>query len=313
MIFGYNVPWDLAMWTWGYTTFLSLGCRRSDFEVSQKAGAVDLLLRVKGQASPELVKSSGGTWFPRFGKGDSRHRLLRRLSASFIRSIYQIGAHCCNPVLVALGLGCVVGVFSPLRNAFFGRGGLLGVVGDALKQVGAPAPMMGMQILSGTMGCTLRQFWDTFKGPAESRALLWSRVRSLSSWMMLALAGKLVILPTAGGIVISAICALRGSGLDGHGIGMAEGSAANASGSESELFPTPAEGLLDKLWPENEVLRAVVVMEWSAPSCLAIIVFCHRIGLEEAAVQAVAVLYLSMYVVTVVSTTFWVTAGLAIF
>mmetsp|Transcript_51727 Transcript_51727/g.133511 ORF Transcript_51727/g.133511 Transcript_51727/m.133511 type:complete len:119 (-) Transcript_51727:93-449(-) len=113
---------------------------------------------------------------------------------------------------------------------------------------------------------------------------------ALASWVAAILVGKLVLMPALGFAAFAALARLR----RGAGGGLAMGPS-------------------DALWPDDRLLRTVVILQWSAPSCLSLISLCYRVSLGESVTQAVAALYLVMYAAIIVTTTFWVSAGLMLF
>lgn len=138
-------------------------------------------------------------------------------------------------------------------------------------------------------------------------------------WIASVILGKLVLLPLFGFAIFMALGTQQSpfrqppKALDnGTGAAFLAHSSSSIPGDSST--PTYSEAALsDFLWPKDRLFRAIVVMQWSAPSCLTLIVMCHRVGLDQSMVQDVAVLYLIMYTVAAAATTFWVTLGLAFF
>lgn len=213
--------------------------------------------------------------------------------------------HVLNPMLCAMMGGIFVGLISFFRESLFSPGSMCAFLGDALKQLGAPAPVIGLQILGGTLGIAVQQFGDL--GSLKTQAgLLRPGQRT---WMVVTIAGKLLLMPLLGFLAFSMLCGLK------HFASM-------AVPTSSMVLPTTshAEPIVDVLarvgnavWPQDKLLRAIVVMQWAAPTCLNLVVLSNRAGLDDDVLQAVSALYLAMYATTIVATTFWVSAGIAIF
>ncbi|CAE8689498.1 unnamed protein product, partial [Polarella glacialis] len=95
------------------------------------------------------------------------------------------------------------------------------------------------------------------------------------------------------------------------------------AGANSVVLPLPevpetndlaALAVLSRaFWPEDKLMRAVVVAQWSAPSCMNLIVLGHRAGVQDNFMQALAALYLVLYGVCAFTSAAWISAGLAIF
>lgn len=258
MIFGYHIPWDLSLWTVGYASIMAL-----------RPKADGHMLTVAGKEGTHVVLR------------------LRRVAR-------HVGEHLQNPMLMAMICGIVVGLTPPLRGALFGSAATLGPLADALKQLGAPAPVVGMSILCGTLGCEMGSLRgrEGIPGRPEQR-----------SWMVAVLTGKLFLMPCIGFTLWTYLTRLQRLELQRLEI------------TDTAFRPAfdAMAGVADAIWPADKLMRAVIVMQWSAPSCLNIAVLCHRAGLQEHIVQAVSALYLAMYGLTAVSTTFWVASGLSVF
>jgi hypothetical protein len=284
-------------------------------------------------------------------------------------------------------LGAIIGLTPPLRATLFGGpSGFLHPLGDALRRVGAPVPVVGLQILTGTLGCALRQFWEAPKSsqqvgtveseprseeapeevlddredavltPSDDRedavltastspatrhveaadveegaarkarkdATLYSesQARARHGWLKTVLAGKLVLVPLVGFFTftvmswlqhVGAARAVASSPTLGDGITAGTAMTDISDGESVGTLAARMRFLATLLWPEDRLFRAVCVLQWSAPSCMSLIVLCHRARVEESTVQLVALLYLVMYGGAVLSTTGWVAAGLYFF
>mmetsp|Transcript_85316 Transcript_85316/g.217395 ORF Transcript_85316/g.217395 Transcript_85316/m.217395 type:complete len:435 (-) Transcript_85316:83-1387(-) len=278
MVFGYHVPWDLAMWTQGYSCLQALAALQKPSEGALASVQVAALL-----PDPRgLPAQRRPTKFPR--------HLLQRLTLQV-----QACGRARNPIFAAMTLGMLVGLMPPLRQLFFGAGAPLEPVGAGLKRVGGIVPVLALQMLSGTLGCASRQLLrlEPSKSPKASPAGAAGPMvqpAALASWVAAILVGKLVLMPALGFAAFAALARLR----RGAGGGLAMGPS-------------------DALWPDDRLLRTVVILQWSAPSCLSLISLCYRVSLGESVTQAVAALYLVMYAAIIVTTTFWVSAGLMLF
>jgi len=123
-------------------------------------------------------------------------------------------------------------------------------------------------------------------------------LRQQVSWVLAVLLGKLVLVPALGFLIFSYLSREQQQAHD------------PLLGDET----SGASGAWDlALWPDDRLLRTVVVLQWAAPSCLSLITLCYRFNLGESITKAVAALYLVMYVLTTVTTTCWVSAGLRLF
>lgn len=254
MIFGYHIPWDLALWTHGYASIMAL---------AQKSG------------EPLTLGNCGN----------------REAATRGIGGILQdLVSHCMNPMLMAMMSGIAVGLCRPLHDLLFGSAALFGPVGDALKQLGSTAPVIGMQILSGTLGYAMGQAGIGADAPKDARG-------EQRSWMIAVLSGKLLLMPMIAFSIFSFLCSLQRLQFE----------------DAASIFLDTFVPLADSIWPSDKLLRAVVVMQWSAPTCLNIAVLCHRARIPDGLVQALSSMYLAMYGLTALSTTFWVAAGLSLF
>jgi len=250
MIFGYHIPWDITLWTYGYTAMLALA------------------------NNGNAITSSDSTKFRRVSS-----------AAKLVRVARNMAGHALNPMVAAMFIGIAVGLTPTIREAVFAPATVLSPLGAALRQIGSTAPVMGLQILGGTLGCAVRQL-------REQGA---QRPPGLRTWAIAALTGKLLVLPLLGFVLFQFLSWIQ----------------LPQPGTAWPL--TAVHRVAAALWPQDRLLRAVVVMQWSAPTCLNLAVLCHRAGLEDAVVQATAILYILMYGVTALTTTFWVTLGLKMF
>jgi len=250
MIFGYHIPWDMTLWTYGYTAMLALA------------------------NNGNAITSSDSTKFRRVSS-----------AAKLVRVARNMAGHALNPMVAAMFIGIAVGLTPTIREAVFAPATVLSPLGAALRQIGSTAPVMGLQILGGTLGCAVRQL-------REQGA---QRPPGLRTWAIAALTGKLLVLPLLGFVLFQFLSWIQ----------------LPQPGTAWPL--TAVHRVAAALWPQDRLLRAVVVMQWSAPTCLNLAVLCHRAGLKDAVVQATAILYILMYGVTALTTTFWVTLGLKMF
>lgn len=283
MVFGYHLPWDLAMWTQGYASMLALGG-----VPEPKHGCTD-----SAAEGPSITAKS---------KASSRLRDLAAAADHFI-----------NPIFAAMLLGLVVGLIPAFRELFFGPRAPLGPVGIAAQRVGGIVPIVGLQILTCTLGLAARQLWDEHRASAKAKD--GAAPTCHASWIATVLFGKLFLMPALSfcAFTVAYRLQLQPGRLD---VDLTEDAVAEpaVSGLALPQLRYAAVGQLSRmLWPDDRLLRTVVVLQWSAPSCLGLIVLCHRVGLDDALVRAMAMLYLVMYALTAVSTTIWVTAGLLLF
>lgn len=123
--------------------------------------------------------------------------------------------------------------------------------------------------------------------------------------MAATIVGKLFIMPALGFFFFGTLSNLRGAPA------LHEQLPTDKSGLESEL--SVLAHLAHLLWPADKLLRSVLIMQWSAPSCLGIMVLCHRAGLDDGVVQALSLSYLAMYGLTLLTTTLWLSGGLSLF
>jgi len=293
MIFGYHLPFDLAMWTVGYASVQAIKNAEKDSDCSDAENSAEEL----------PVK-----------------QLEARLEGSVIINTVK---SCLNPVVTAMFLGMVIGLTPMLHSMFFTREGAFRVVGESLKRLGEAVPVISLQILTATLGGATRKFFEILrmqkKVHDESRPVSAGAEHGVSHgwWMAAVILGKLVLLPACGFAIFMALGRVQQSiqqpplALESKvQTSLQSGSAIPGDSMPSTYFPS---ALGEFLWPNDKLFRAVVVMQWSAPSCLTLIVLCHRVGLDQNTVQAVAGLYLIMYALAATATTFWVTIGLAIF
>lgn len=331
MILGYSFPWDIGLWSFGYSSVLALAS--SVGHKTKCADAVQSDDSEDGAFTAPCVTSYGdcdasadhisceqhcskqhiaNAWHP---VRDASKRLLRK-----VRSLTR---HL-NPVLVAMISGIFVGLTPPLQAVLFGPQASLGVLGDALKRIGSPVPVVGLQILTGSLGLACANMWEKFdlhrmrsrrdEASGGQAGMMSNRphivTRSQLTWLVAVLVGRLACMPALCFVAVAVLRAvqmphavLNGSSVDELGVDLLTSPA---------MLSLPAwSSSAYHLWPNDQLVRAVVVMQWSAPSCLSLIVLCHRAGLSEAVVQAVSAMYLVMYGLAVVSTTGWVTAGLS--
>jgi len=288
MIFGYHIPWDLSLWTQGYAAMMALG--RGDVERGEKKDALSPPPSGKMTVQP-VARSDGLAELP--------VTVGKQFGSQLRATLSHAAGHFMNPMVAAMMTGIACGLTPPIRESLFGQRAAFGPLGDALKQLGGPAPTIGLQILSGTLGLAVRQFKDA--GDTN-----FVRRPGQQSWMAAVLAGKLLLMPLIGFTIFTALSALQRFEY--------------VPPIEAEFLQQPdatsMPGLGDlgyALWPNDKLLRAVVVMQWTAPSCLNIAVLCHRVGLDDSIVQALSALYLAMYGITILTTTFWVASGLALF
>merc|ERR1740117_570604 len=123
MIFVYHIPWDFAIWTHGYRAMMAL---QSLDKSTPKASPA----AIEKQVSPSSPQSQRP--FALF---------------NFIKSRMLAAVHFLNPMLGAMMLGVIVGSLPFARQSLFDKGAVFSPLGDALKQVGSPGPVLGMQIL----------------------------------------------------------------------------------------------------------------------------------------------------------------------
>lgn len=278
MVFGYHIPWDVAMWTLG-------------------DGAVRTLSHVDPPSDRTLASP----------KPLARKSLLRPVDrlASKIRSCRTAMGHLAKPQFIALSLGILVGIAPPLRHLFFSNHGILAPVGAGAKRAGGIMPVFGLQILGGSLGCTCREVWAELKQRSSMATPNGGKdlgIQSKLSWIIAIMAGRLLLVPALGFILLAAL-----SREGGTEVFPRLGAVVQAP-SVTRLL----KALTLAIWPADRLLRTVVLMQWSAPSCLMIIALCHRVNLNETVTHAVSALYLFMYAAAIVTTTFWVSAGLTL-
>lgn len=308
LVFGYTICWDVALWTYGYSTLLAMGRHGSDEKKSASSQELFLALSAKREATQERQEDVGDE------ERRPRSRPLRLLSCLLRRraELLHTLEHCFNPVLVALMLSFVVGVTPPLQGALFGQGGCLRPLGEALKRIGQPVPMLGLQILGGTLGCAVREMWSSGRKEEKVLDLTTSQLRS---WVLMTMSGKLLLLPALGFLAFLSLSGLQhvqANHMDNvDQVGQLQGAQGLLRGQPDALQQWSAMSTL--LWPQDRLLRTLVLAQWSAPSCLNLIVLGHRVGLEESCLQSLAILYIAMYFSTTLTSTVWLTAGLSIF
>jgi len=313
MILGYHVPWDLAFWTWGYIKLSTLkdSCTKGGRakyveplpENSQHVQKSDMdsesleihqlpLSEKTGCSEVEELKSLVAVLPP-----------YVKLIVKKVLLLLQRASHFFNPLFAALLIGIVVGLTPTLRSSLFGKTSHLSPVGDALKRVGAVAPIMVTQILTGTLGITAKQMLGfTNEGLFNS-----SRCTFPLTWLLAVVSGKLILVPLASSAIFELICNIQKQS-QLPSLPHARANLAPTTGTEVFI-----SWLVNALWPADSLFRAVIVMQFSAPSCINIIVLCHRVGLQEGIVRAVSMLYLTMYAVTMFTSTMWVSSGLKLF
>jgi predicted permease len=289
MIFGYHLPFDLAMWTIGYASVQAIKNAEKDSDCS----------------------------------GDENATEDQPMKSVEPRAVINVIKNVLNPVVAAMFIGMVIGLTPMLHSMFFTRGGRLHFLGDSLKRLGEAVPVISLQILTTTLGGATRRFIEILRAqrkvcddpvsslPVSEHAGSF-KLASHGSWMASVIFGKLVLLPAFGFLIFAAFGrAQRSIEQPPLVLNHETGAALAARSAIPGDFMASAVGAF--LWPDDKLFRAIVVMQWSAPSCLTLIVLCHRVGLDQNTVQAVAALYLIMYALAATATTFWVTIGLAIF
>jgi len=235
------------------------------------------------------------------------HQVLETMRLSPMILISR-AASMLNPVLLAMFLSLFVGFCPPLQKALFVQGGSLSVIGDGATRIARAVPVIGLQILSGTLGCLIGEMWKTLRPPQKvaddcDSACISTEMgvgvqhgcfldRDTLSWVGAAVTGKLVCMPVL--CMLLTVC-MQQYAEDKPAFG-------------EIAFRSP---LLAALWPsDHRLLRAIVFMQWSAPSCLSLVVLCHRACLGERMARAVAAMYLAMYPLAIVTSTVWLTCGL---
>jgi hypothetical protein len=293
MVFGYHFPWDLALWTQGYASMVAL----EGSQTTDKNGSV--------AADSDIVPA------PRSKSLLSILFAARKISPlSWLYAKRDLIVHSFNPILGAMLIGMIVGLTPPLRLLFFGPDAILMPIGAGVKRIGSVVPVLALQILSGTLGIASRQLWEEFWLPSKDKDLganghLHQVQSSGATWLIILVASKLILMPTIGFclfMVFNLMCLYSKPDLAPTGV---------ASSEAFGLEILPALGRM--LFPTDQLLRTILVLQWSSPSCLTLIVLCHRVGLDAKLAQIVAASYLVMYLATAVSTTCWVAAGLALF
>mmetsp|Transcript_23807 Transcript_23807/g.56324 ORF Transcript_23807/g.56324 Transcript_23807/m.56324 type:complete len:464 (+) Transcript_23807:75-1466(+) len=308
MIFIYKMPWDLLLWTWGYSNLMALGRQHpqtngsvhdpggvhsekanGDKTVAGKVAHSDTsdTSEVKPVPAPtaKTVVALGHQWLP----GWVQH---------MVSSICQVVLSC-NPILMAMLVGVPVGLNPALRGLVFGPAAPLKPLGDAMKGISTPVPAMGLQTLSGTLGCALREFQAAEESTAAVQRVTLGRQRP---WLAAVVFGKLVLLPAVGFLTFAKLSKLQ-----------VEYPISQCSAQDDCLGASAVvRSILAHLWPDDRLFRTMLVMQWSAPSFLNLVVICHRAALDKAIIQSVAMLYLVMYASTIVTTTCWVGVGLAV-
>lgn len=297
MIFGFCVPWEIAFWTQGYAAVRSL---RDPCSTVLKAenGAVS----VSGTLFAKLV----------------------------------------NPVFAAMFLGALVGLCEPARWLLFADDGYLYAVGNGIKRVGGIVPVLALQVLTATLGVFARRIYirenssnegvlpdilpdftsadkprrfycvrrrakagvdDVTTSKSNSAPPASAEKQKVVNWIATSVASKLIIMPCVGVL----LCSLAGR-------------ITERTSDASALLPvddTQASNTFLAcfflLWPQDRLLRVLVMMQWSAPSCLSLISMCYRCNLSNEITNAVASLYLVMYSSVVVTTTFWVSVAFLLF
>lgn len=253
VVFSYSVPWHLAMWGIGYNLVAEV--------IKQPRSEV------------EMMESQPSGWIP---KNVSRTISIGVESASSLKSVIQqtqtSGFHpkriaqaiigIMNPILVALLAGIVVGCIPPLQYALFHHGGMLFVFGSSMKTVGNVVPVVGITILSASLGINLLN---------HSKNTSQKNMRSpdsLGMWVGLGVTSKLLFVPLVGALFI---------------------------------FLTQGSSVQAWFWPSSLNARLVVVLNWVAPPCLCMVVLCHRFGVGESAMRYFLPLYLICYTAVILT------------
>jgi predicted permease len=293
LFFGYQLPWDIGLWGFGYTSVLALG----GSEHGSEDGTEDADCTVYGEVCTEEAPAAKPV-----------RRVVQTTWLSSPRIFVSRAVSLLNPVLLAMILSLFVGFCPPLQKAFFVRGGSLSFIGDGAARIAKATPVVGLQILSGTLGCLVGDMWKTLREPQKVADDCGSACSSTVidtgmqrgkfldhetlSWVGAAIAGKLVCVP--------ALCMLLTTFMQSY--------AEQEQGFGEIAFPI---SFLESLWPSgHRLLRAIVLLQWSAPSCLSLIILCHRACLGERIARAVATMYLAMYPLAIATSTVWLTLGL---
>lgn len=302
MIFIYKIPWDAVLWTWGYSKLMALGSKQpKPAAVAQAAegkhGATALAAGAVAPKEAFKAPPAEGT----AGEDEASAQSLPGWMSAIARRVASV-----NPIIVAMLLGVPIGLSPTLRSLMFGPAAPLGPLGDALKGISTPVAGMGLQILSGTLGCASREFWMAAASAKEKEL---ARPAGQRVWLAVVVVGKLIILPAVGFLLFVQLSKLQACS---SGDQVVCPIIATAGQSEVQKPASVVLWALEHLWPADRLFRTVLVMEWSAPSFLNLVVICHRAALDKAVIQSVAMLYLVMYGATILTTTGWVGVGLAV-
>lgn len=368
LIFGYAIFWDVAMWTYGYSSLQALGQLQATSQAKSSVDAnhisVDKEIPDVGPeedaqgeemsdddetAKLQPVKSAGsGPSEIEEGKVVKTHSMRKRRASEGslskgaskyfgeqMASIKHGLSHCCNPVFAAIVLGIIIGLRPSLKQALFSQAGSLSTLGHTVKRIGQPVPMLGLQILGGTLGSAARELYITSGGTLRSQLGAFGTFIRISpidvpsgqrpaahmlpfvqvrSWVLTAVFAKLMLLPAIGFTIFIVLTSLtsiaRATSQPGPAGPAGPGS---ADAADAELASVSFANMIAILWPQDKLLRILVLAQWCAPSCLQMIVLCHRVGLEECILHALAMMYLAMYSTTVLTSTAWLIAALMLF